>query len=269
MLLASRGGVSRLLWGEWRPERAGRQPTDSSLCVMDLTSPDWWRPAQTVSLGNDRKKATLNCWYLRLVKKCYPGEVQQFLFWCLAALAAVSLALINPPFLSYPVDSLFFFPHLGSLVVVWVSHMLGASRLAVESMEQIDPQNLDFPWVLPNAQASPEVCESPFQLAQCSYPAVFFKAMQNLPREPAPATLRTISERRASEFSSRTCFPSAPHRRVQSEAAQNTALCCTFEFKNKSLSAFAERIGGMVAAEWKNMNVLSIFVSCCSSLEKS
>lgn len=42
-----------------------------------------------------------------------------------------------------------------------------------------------------------------------------------------------------------------------------------FKFVFKLLSVFAERIGRMVEAEWKNMNVLSIFISCCSSLEKS
>lgn len=60
-----------------------------------------------------------------------------------------------------------------------------------------------------------------------------------------------------------------PHRRVQSRAAQNAAPCCTLSLKNKLLSAFAERIGRMVAAAWKNTNVLSIFISCGSGLEKS
>ena len=32
---------------------------------------------------------------------------------------------------------------------------------------------------------------------------------------------------------------------------------------------YMRRIGGMAAAEWKNTNVLRIFISCCSSLEKS
>ena len=62
-----------------------------------------------------------------------------------ADLVAVSLALINLPFLSYSGDLLFFFSHLGSLVVAGVSYMLGVSRFAVESMEQADSQNLGFP----------------------------------------------------------------------------------------------------------------------------
>lgn len=37
-----------------------KQPADNSPCVVDLMSPNWWRPVQAVLLRNDKNKATLS-----------------------------------------------------------------------------------------------------------------------------------------------------------------------------------------------------------------